>query len=360
MQTPAQSLAATSGRDLSLDLLRCVSIAAVVLMHCSSPLLSSTVKSDVQAGLLYSSLCLFCVPALLMISGAFLLRGDKEMDLRQFYGKRFVKIVAPLAAWSVIYYLLVCLQAGQTPHVISFFKRFLTGMWSGPLWFLYMIAGVYLMVPFLKPAFADASSPRGVVFVCITFGATALNLFTRLAWEMDLNRFFSATIISHYIGYFVLGHVLASRSVRVPGGRPVLAAVFLACAVGSAYGEGLVKSVEGMLPNTFYNFQQPLVVLMGVSVFLFFKGWNPALLGRHGKLVQEISSLTYGIFLSHVLALFVVTGQVPLFFAPGQGLDWNTISPWVGPLLTGLAVFVLSALLTAALKRIPLMARIVT
>ncbi|WP_243358500.1 acyltransferase [Fundidesulfovibrio terrae] len=357
--TPATSTPCPPQRFEYLDLLRCLAITGVTIMHSAAPLLFSSAASEVWSGLTYSSLCLFCVPSLLMISGALLLGDSHPLSLSRFYGKRFMKILVPLAAWSVIYYLVLCLQVGDLPHLFTFLKRFFTGLWSGPLWFLYMIVGVYLMVPFMRPAFSDTSSGRGLVFVGITFGLHALNFATRLIWEQELNRYLSGAVIPYYFGYFVLGHLLNSREVKIPGGKPLLALLFLACAGASAAGEFAAKGQNTMLPNTFFNYQQPLTVIMSASIFLLFKGWKPAMSQKRGRLVRELSSLSYGVFLSHVLILMLLTGQIPLIFQPGAGLDWRTVHPWVGPVLTGLATLTLSALLTAGLKRIPWVERIV-
>ena len=328
-------------------------------MHSAAPLLFSSVESEVWSGLVYSSLCLFCVPSLLMISGALLLGDARPLSLSKFYGKRFVKILVPLAAWSVIYYLVLCLQISDVPHLLTFLKRLFTGLWSGPLWFLYMIVGVYLMVPFMRPAFSDVPSGRATVFVGIIFGMLALNFATRLIWEQDLNRYLSGAVIPYYFGYFVLGHLLNSRDVPVPGGKILLAFLFLACAGVSAAGEFAAKGQNTMLPNTFFNYQQPLTVVMTASIFLLFKGWRPAMSQKRARIVRELSCLSYGVFLSHVLILMLLTGQIPLIFQPGAGLDWRSVHPWVGPLLTGLATLILSALLTAGLKRVPWVERIV-
>lgn len=343
-----------------LDLLRCLSIVGVVVMHCASPLLGSESAVEMWSGLTYSSLSLFCVPALLMISGALMLGDQRPMDLRKFYGKRFVKIALPLAAWSAIYYLAFCVQTGGLPHLGSFIKRFFTGMWAGPLWFLYMIAGVYLMVPFVRPAFSGQGwQRRAVVFTAIVFGLNALNFATRLIWEQDLNRFLSGAVIPYYFGYFVLGHLLNSTDVRIPGGRPALAAVFLACAAVTAAGEFMAFQANTMLPNTFFCYQQPLTALMTAAIFLFFKGWKPEAARKRARLVHEVSGLSYGVFLAHMLVMMLLTGQMTLFVSFGNGLDWRTVHPWAGPLLLGGAVFVLSALLTAGLKRAPVLNRIV-
>jgi surface polysaccharide O-acyltransferase-like enzyme len=340
--------------------LRCLSIVGVVVMHCAAPLLGSPDDSAVWAGVTYSALSLFCVPALLMISGALMLGDTRPVTLSKFYGKRFAKIALPLLAWSLIYYLIACVMTQSAPHPVSFLKRFLTGVWAGPLWFLYMIAAVYLMVPFLRPAFGDARSDRALLFVGLVFGVHALTFATRLIWEQEVNRFFSGALIPYYFGYFVLGHVLNVRQIRVPGAKPALALIFLACALTSAWGEHLVRGAGNtLLPNTFFNYQQPLTVVMSASIFLLFKGWKPRPSGRRDRFVHELSGLSYGVFLTHVLFLYLLGGQIPLFFAPGQGLDWNTGGPWVGPLLMGAAVFAGSAVLTWGVKKTPWLEKII-
>lgn len=346
-------------RQPALDLLRCLAIAGVVVMHCASPLTGSDNPTDIWAGLVYSSLCLFCVPVMLMISGALLLGNPKPIELKRFYGKRCMKILIPLLGWSLIYYLLVCLQTGTAPHVISFFKRFFTGMWSGPLWFLYMILGVYLMTPFMAQAFSRGREALGWAFVGIVFGVWALNFATRLLWEQEANRFLTGALIPYYFGYFVLGHLLNRHPVRLPGGKAALAACFLGCGLLSALGEQAAKGGNAMLPTTFFSYHQPLTVLMSASIFLFFKDWSPRMEAGLGRLVGEVSSLTYGIFLAHILALTLVTGQMPAVWPASLALDWHTGGPWIGPLLTGLTVFTLSAVVTWLLRRVPGLGRIV-
>ena len=348
-----------SQRVLYLDALRCVSIVGVVLLHCAMPLLGSQEMSELLPGLVYSSLSMFCVPALIMISGALLLGDPRPLRLGKFYGKRFAKIAWPLVIWSAVYYLASCAADANTPNLLTFGKRLLTGLWAGPLWFLYMIAGIYLMVPFLKPAFSDPRTPLGPLFVCITFGLTTLNFLTRLLWQHDLNAFLTSAVLPHYLGYFVLGHILHQRTVRVPGGRATLALVFLCCTAANILGEYAAHHSESMLPNSFFNYHQPFAMLAAAAAFLFFKHDGCATISVGSRLIQTVSRLSFGIFLSHALTLFLITGTLPFLVQPGHGLDWTTVNPWVGPLLTTAAVFASSALLTWGLQRTPWLRRAV-
>ncbi|WP_243311713.1 acyltransferase [Fundidesulfovibrio agrisoli] len=342
-----------------LDTLRCVSIVGVVLLHSAMPLLGSADMTELLPGLVYSALCMFCVPTLIMISGALILGDPRPLRLGKFFGKRFAKIAWPLVLWSAVYYLAYCLAEPSAPNLISFGKRLLTGLWAGPLWFLYMIAGVYLMVPFIKPAFSDPRTPLGPLFIGITFAIMTLNLATRLLWQHELNTFLTSAVLPHYLGYFVLGHVLHQRTVRVPGGRVTLVLAFLLCTGVNALGEYACDHSPDMLPNSFFNYHQPFSMLAAVAAFLLFKQDGCAGLGFASKTIQTVSRLSFGIFLAHTLILFLVTGQLPLLVQPGQGLIVSGMNPWVGPPLTALVVFTLSALLTWGLQRTPWLRRAV-
>jgi len=344
------------GRLFYVDILRCLAIFAVVLMHSAMPLLGRVEDHEsLWAGLTYSSLSIFCVPVLLMISGALILGDSRPMDTATFYKRRLSKILIPLLIWSVIYYGVNCLMEGTTVNVVSFVKRLLAGMWAGPLWFLYMIAGVYLMVPFLKPAFADPRSRRTWAFVAVIFGLQALNFLVKFLWNQELNRFLTGAVFPYYFGYFVLGYALNASTVRVPGGRLALVAGVLLPAACMAFGEYQAHFSESLVPNQFFNYQGPLTTVMSVAVFLLFKGKAGDLGKPWSGLLHTVSGLTYGVFLSHILVLMLLSGSIPLVFAAGRGLDFDTLGPWVGPLLTAGAVFILSGLLTYVLQRLPLL-----
>lgn len=346
------------GRLLYLDMLRCLAIFAVVLMHCAMPLLGRVDdRAALWAGLAYAALCIFCVPLLLMISGALILGDTRPMDTRTFYRRRLSKIVIPLLVWSAVYYGLNCLTEGSTVNVVSFLKRTLAGLWAGPLWFLYMMAGVYLMVPFLKPAFADPRAGRTWAFVAVLFGLQTLNFLVKFLWSQELNRFLTRAVFPYYFGYFVLGYALNATPVRVPGGKATLLAGVILPAACMAVGEYQAHFSESLVPNLFFNYQGPLTAIMAGSVFLLFKG-RAATLGKPwAGLLRTVSGLTYGVFLTHIAVLMLLTGTIPWVFAPGHGLDVDTLGPWAGPLLTAVNVFVLSALLTYVLRRLPFIRR---
>ena len=349
------SSAAPRERLLYLDILRCISILAVIVGHVLIPLYLSADHSEILIGTAYLSLCIPCIPVLLLISGALLLASPKPIDIAVFYLKRLPKLIIPLLGWSLIYYSFnIHMENGVLPTLATFVERFFSSTLSGPLWFLYMMIGVYLMLPFLRPTFAGDT--RKLSFACsaVIFGTYALDFIMRLVFAQPLNQIFIGTVFSFYIGYVILGNALIRMRLKIPGGRFTLAAVFLLSAAIVTYGEFLAKTGSFKI-GIFFPAQSPLTFLLGVSAFLFFRDWNPTLSPNWARFIQGLSSLSYGVFLSHLLVLKLLDGSTPLFFRPGHGLDCHTISPLVGPLLVAVIVFTIASLLVAVIRRIPIL-----
>jgi len=347
-------------RLLYLDILRCVFILAAPITHATVDLNLSGNRSDTMIAVSYGALLLCCVPVLITISGALLLADTRPMNIATHYRKRLPKICIPLLAWSLLYYA-VNVDLGDGIPVIfkTFVERFLTSTLSGPLWFLYMITGIYLVLPFLRPAFAGDTTKLSLACVTVIFGAHALDFILRLFAGQPLNPVFTGTLFSYFVGYFVLGNVLTRVRPKIPGGCATPAILFVLCAAVMALGEFSARTTHTIPTALFFTFQGPPVLCMTICAFLFFKNWNPSLPHKWARFVQNLSSLTYGIFLSHMLVLKLLSGELPLFFRRGHGLDCYTISPLIGPLLYGVAGFIGSALLAAAIRRIPVLRVIV-
>jgi len=343
-------------RLLYLDLLRFIAIFANPVVHSTGPLTLSADKFERLLSLVYLAVGMTTIPWLLMVSGALLLANTRPMSISTLYRKRLLKIVIPLVAWSVFYYTFdIHPNDSVLTIAATFLKGFLTLTWSGPLWFLYMIAAIYLMLPFLRPAFAGDTLKLSLVCVAIILGTHTLDFLVHLAFRQPLNQTFTGTIFSYFVAYFILGNVLIRVKPKIPGGCATLAIVFLLCAAVMAFGEFLAKTSDFAQPDIFCAFQNPLLAIMGACGFLFFKNWNPSFPRPIARLVLWLSSVSYGVYLSHMVILKLLSGEIPLFFQPGHGLDCYTISPLVGPTLCGVATFIVAAPLIALMKRIPVL-----
>ena len=90
------------------------------------------------------------------------------------------------------------------------------------------------------------------------------------------------------------------------------------------------------------------VLPMAVSVFLFAKGLcvKRGLSERGGRMVRNLSGLTFGVYLIHPLVISALSTC---------GLTTLSFSPWLSVPAISALVVVLSLGATALLKRVPLL-----
>lgn len=137
-------------RIFYLDFLKGVSILFVVLLHTAALGLSMSEIGSVTWEIcnITDSLCRFVVPMFVMISGALLLNEDKQFHIV----KSTKRLLIPLILWSLLYAFVVVAYQYRSISLdsISEFLR-LTFLTPTHNWFLFMLIGVYLTVPLLRP-----------------------------------------------------------------------------------------------------------------------------------------------------------------------------------------------------------------
>ena len=94
-------------RLVYMDWLRVLATIAVVTIHVSAgyvSVLDANNASRWMAGNLFESISRASVPIFVMISGALLLKGTKDISVGEFLQKRASKVIIPFIAWSAIFY----------------------------------------------------------------------------------------------------------------------------------------------------------------------------------------------------------------------------------------------------------------
>jgi len=189
-------------RDYRLDLLRVFAISLVVLMHSPRP--------DSVSGFLLSGISYFTAPGLVlffMISGALLL--DNNLSTKDFLKRRFSKIVFPTLFWTFFY--LSVKYLGNLKPLPDICKSIISIPFSaqghGVLWFMYTLAGLYLLAPILS-RWLKTASKREIEFYLLLWGVTLV--FPYLSMWLQINESKEGLLyyFTGYLGYFVLGHYL--------------------------------------------------------------------------------------------------------------------------------------------------------
>lgn len=339
-----------------VDLIRVLAVFQVVMVHLSYPIFfkDDLPPSAVTAANLYDSFSRMGVPLFFMVSGALLL--GRQEPTGAFLWRRFVKVGIPALFWSLAY-LFWSVEAYRNGsmsalHIaLSMLKVIYLGNVEIHLWFLYVLAGLYLVTPLLRLLVSAASRRDLAYFLALWLVGTSL---TALAKRLTgLPTAFEIPVVSGYVGYFVLGYWLAGMRLSARGRW--WAGVGVLCAVLTIFfGTILLSAHSARLDDFLYSYFSLPTVLASACAFLLLKDLGQRLEGRILIPVRLLSAASFGIYLVHILVIDLLR----------KGTFGFRLYPWMGdPLafipLTALAVFLLSFLLVSVLRAMPIVRMIV-
>lgn len=332
-----------------LDFLRCLAICFVVVLHC----ITSTLVNPgyYQCGTWY--LCMLItpfvrtgVPLFFMLSGYLLLSRPNTEHIGDFYRHNIPKLVIPLTVWSLIYYAHEVISGQHAIEIKQFLSRFFNQGVSYHMWFIYTLAGIYLLCPFLKRIVDHCTSRQLVVLLGIILFPTTFRPILNQTLPVYLYLF--GPLMEGYLGYFLLGYLLGLENLQ----KKARILIYLGGIVGYAaclLGNLAQASPKGIsLPmNGGYMLNH---YLLAAGLFVLFRAWFERRSARAENIsspLARVSNLTFGVYWVHALILDMLTpllhGDISLF-----------------PLLalrTSLTLL-LSFLVSAVISAIPILRRI--
>lgn len=344
-------------RDTAIDLLKILSIAGVLCIHSFAPFFDAGRNPAPHIWLLcyaVQSWLRFCVPVFVMCSGAMLLSGSKDLPPPAFYRKRLPKLLVPLLAWSVVYYVykVGLPQAWSLAYPAEFLRQLLSARVVGNFWFLYMLLGVYLAAPFLQTLLRHLTRSQQWLFALLSLGLPGCVQLLQPLLTLRIGLEYS--IFTGYVGYFVLGHLLQTATPAKKRGRILLLLLYLATVAVTFGGQCLARRIDARYAFFFFDYTMLNVAVMSAAVFLLLRSlpvaWSPAWQTR----IATVGKATYGIYLVHILAKFFL--KIGILGTPIQVTDFP---PLLGVLLVTAGMFVLSLAMVLLLSRLPLLRKTV-
>lgn len=329
--------------------LRVIAMFLVVILHTTSPMLMAYGKEPDSYWLIadfYNALSRFGVPIFVMITGALLLHRDYELG--DFLKKRLGRIFPPFIFWSAIYiaYSLYNEDINFTDNTWANFTLVLHQFKYGAfyhLWYVYMLIGLYFIIPVLSKFVRNATEKEVLYFLLIWFVVMAISqpYLARYNPQIDLHY------ITGYIGYLVLGHYLAFKQFPAWLNMRWFGILFLVSLVIIIAGTWLDSAATKSLSTIFYEPISPTIVLLSGSAFMIGRLGSGSLSPKIKKARDFACSYTFGIYLSHALILTLM-GDNDYFI-----IDYKLCTPTVSIPLTALICFSLSLLLVWLISKIP-------
>lgn len=342
-------------RHLWADFVRNIGILLVILGHVSGMVLQRGDRIpffDWLVGDLFNVIARACVPLLFMVSGALLL--PRQESLRDFYRKRFQRVIFPFLFWSVLY--LLWNRAGfQNYTFFNAVKTIVITILITPaeyhLWFMYELFGVYMLTPLIRKAVDGKYETILWYFMAIWFIFGPLKRLFQTFVPYDI--IFDLGYLTGYIGYFVLGYLLARIAIKK---WMVWASAFVYL-VSALFTGGITAYYFIYRPGMteFYQYLLGINILfLSASAYILLKAAGEKIFSvprpRLAKWAVSLTSASFGMYLVHVFVLnFLRVNSL----GPLDG------SPWVMIPLTTILVFIISWVLIAILQKIPILRSLV-
>lgn len=303
-------------RIVYLDFIRVMACYMVIIVHsCEFFYIGPNSTIAIEAGNgfwvnLINSAVRSCVPLFVMVSATLLL--PLKESPRVFFKKRFTRVIVPFIVWSILYAVLPLFWNAMTYEEVIDNLLHLTynfNMVSGHLWFVYMLIGIYLFMPVISPWLKETSKKFEIAFLIFWFLTTFYHyiklVLPEIMGECYWNEFTPFWYFSGYIGYVVLAHYIRSYIDWDTRKSIIVGTVLYLIGYASTYTIfDICMDTAGNLGELelSWRYCTPNIVLMATGIFLIMK----KIKCRNGivlKVIQDISKLSYGIYLIHIFIL---------------------------------------------------------
>ena len=315
----------TAGKwNTSFSWLRSLACIAIVVLHTMSYSLVAAgaqgyeVSVRQHTGVLFAQYsCLWAVPVFVMVTGALLLDTARDLSWERLRKRYIGRIGKAILVFGLIFIAFDLVMNGvketannsllfaahpvsmESPSVATWLYvilcsvgDLLTGHSWPHMWYLYMLFGLYLLMPFFRKVVANSNEKELRYLVCLLIVFISLLPLLGLANVSTDFRFSVATV---YPLYLLLGYALQNRVILVPRWAAwtglVISTVGIWLAVWFLHQDAATLSI-------FTSYNSILVALQSASIFTLFTQHNRK---REDlpKPLKQFDKCTFGIYLIH-------------------------------------------------------------
>jgi len=342
----------TARREFTPDIIRILACFLVMWQHASESYyiaadLSPVRESSTAIISFITSLCRAAVPLFVMTSGYFLLpmRGSTS----EFFRRRATRIVLPFVLWAAVYaiYFMVSQHQSLSQCLVNIAHIPVNyGTEIGHMWYVYMLIGLYLLVPVISPWLQTASRTTLRCYLGIWLVASSLPYIHLVFPEVFGECYWNPTPMLYYFtgfaGYFILGFYIRKYGdfSRIPsllmlaGGYAATALVFNSRIATAPTVADLELSWQQCSVN---------VAFMSCGLFCLIHSLRVQADSLLAHITTDIARKGYAIYLAHLILIIEMASIVKGHIGP----VYVEI-----PVIT-LAAFLLTYMLISILYRLP-------
>ena len=280
-----------NARESNFELLRCLAMFMVLVIHANFISLPRPVASDLAtvpmatvSRYLVESLGIVSVNVFVLISGWFRVKTDT---------RRVLKFVFQILFFWIGGYLACLLAKTTEPSLTGFLHCFFFTKWD---WYIKAYLVLFIIAPILN-TFVDHASEmqlRNVVIAFFLFQST-------YSWIGGGSRFFVSSYGPlSFIGLYLLAQYvrgISGKGRRTPFDFPkyVDLLIFLASAILNTVFALILIDEDRFMLNLVYAYCSPLVILSALYLLLFFSKLEM----RRNSFINWVGASSFAVYLLH-------------------------------------------------------------
>lgn len=340
-------------RIVWIDYARALAILSVILCHSTEAIYSLTVDGVAAMGI-GSQVAAFAfftigrlgVPLFLFMSGYLMLDRfyDRDACVR-FWKNKWIGLLVATEIWLVIYNVFLCYAGGAEFSFVGLIENmlFLERVPMGHMWYMPMIIGLYLFLPFMANGLKMLDDARVLIFplsvgIALFFVMPVTNVllagFGLETHTTIIDAGYSGGVYGIYIllGYCVKKGLFA----RVPFAAAVMGGgtAFVAIVALQIFGFD-----HGAKAGVWYS--SGLLLLAGLCLYLALSHIKAP---RIPKAVEVLSYYSFALYLVHYPVKILVTPWIESIELPGRSFE---------VVFASIVILAISLVLCAIIARIP-------
>lgn len=341
-------------RDIyAFSYIRSIACVAVIVLHTvySAILLfgnNITVRTNIISMAVVNCM-MWAVPCFIMVTGALLLQTERKISYRKLFRKYILRVFAALVIFGMIFRIFDIIMDKEPVNITAFFKgvyEIFTGTSWSHIWYLYLLIGLYLLLPFYKKI-ADNSSEREIKYLLAVYIIFLSILPVLEIWGINCGFYIHvSTIYPFYLfgGYAVYKHIW----------RPGKAISLILLAAGTLLIIGCTTirwlyDIPAM--EILWSYSSFFVIMQAVGFFALMKDVNSISFYAINWILLKLDKCSFGIYLIHMVFVRLILRYTEFNPYKNGGILAFVL------LITG--ILIISFTITWILQRIPFLKKII-
>lgn len=289
------------------------------------------------------SFCKIGVLLFLMITGILLL--DKEYGYKKVL-KCIIRVLIPLIVVSFALYLK---DVGvKNINIFNFLRDFINTPYVLPFWYLYLLMGLYLVIPFIQKMLKNFKNIDYLYFIIVFLLVPSLLSLFSIYFNFKYSFYFTLAFFPMAIGVLIAGNYISKLKLKKTYAY-VSALVFILSYIGmflSMYLPFLQNKTISYTLDTWTSFPVLLMALSFIYIIRYLfenKKWS----NKTVRVITNIASTTFGIYLIHLI--FNHRLYESIIFE--KILSFNSC---LGIIILEISVFAICSIIIFILKKLPI------